>query len=92
MRIPAGARALVARTRDRAIAPLVARMDRLQEASDQRLDELTRRMASVEQIIETMDGRAATVSERSVAQGESQVRLTRRVEEIEKLLGSAGGE
>ena len=79
---------LLVRARDRAIAPLMARIDGLQASTDGRLDELTRRVASIEKVIEILDGRAATVTERSVAQGESQARLARRLEEIEKLLGS----
>lgn len=87
-RARARARRLLVRARDRAIAPLMARIDGLQASTDARLDELTRRVASIEKIIEILDGRAATVTERSVAQGESQARLAHRLEEIEKLLGS----
>lgn len=81
-------RGLLVRGRDRAIAPLVAQMDRMQTSTDSRLDELTRRVAGIEAVIEILEGRAATVTERSVAQGESHVRLARRLGEIEKMLGA----
>lgn len=87
-RARSSARRMLVRARDRAIAPLMIRLDGLQASTDARLDELSRRVASMEKIIEILDGRAATVTERSVAQGESQVRLARRLEEIEKLLDS----
>ena len=87
-RAKASARRLLVRARDRAIAPVMGRLDGLQASTDGRLDELSRRVASMEQVIEILDGRAATVTERSVAQGESQTRLARRLEEIEKLLDS----
>ena len=87
-RAKASARRLLVRARDRAIAPVMGRLDGLQASTDARLDELTRRVASMEKVIEILDGRAATVTERSVAQGESQTRLARRLEEIEKLLDS----
>ncbi len=87
-RARSSARRMMVRARDRAIAPLMTRLDGLQASTDARLDELSRRVASMEKIIEILDGRAATVTERSVAQGESQVRLARRLEEIEKLLDS----
>lgn len=82
-------RGLLVKGRDRAIAPLVSRLDRLQASNDSRLDELNRRVAGIEAIIEILEGRAATVTERSVAQGESQIRLSRRLAEIEKMLGSS---
>lgn len=85
-RARSSARRVLVQVRDRAIAPLMARLDGLQASTDSRLDELSRRVASMEKIIEILDGRAATVTERSVAQGESQVRLARRLAEIEKLL------
>lgn len=87
--VKARIRGLLVKGRDRAIAPLVSRLDRMQASSDSRLDELNRRVAGIEAIIEILEGRAATVTERSVAQGESQIRLSRRVAEIEKMLGSS---
>lgn len=87
-RAKAAARRLAVRARDRAIAPVMTRLDGMQASTDARLEELSRRVAGVERIIEILDGRAATVTERSVAQGESQARLVRRLEEIEKLLDS----
>lgn len=87
-RARASARRLLARTRDRTLAPVMTRLDGMQASTDTRLDELARRVAAMEQVMEILDGRAATVTERSVAQGESQARLARRLEEIEKLLDS----
>ena len=87
--VKARIRGLLVKGRDRAIAPLVSRLDRLQASNDSRLDELNRRVAGIEAIIEILEGRAATVTERSVAQGESQIRLSRRLAEIEKMLGSS---
>ena len=87
--VKARIRGLLVKGRDRAIAPLVSRLDRMQASSDSRLDELNRRVAGIEAIIEILEGRAATVTERSVAQGESQIRLSRRLAEIEKMLGSS---
>lgn len=86
--VKARVRSLLVRGRDRAIAPVIARLDRMQESTDSRLDELTRRVAGIEQVIEILEGRAATVTERSMAQGESQTRLARRLADIEKMLGA----
>ncbi len=90
--VRARVRGLLVRGRDRAIAPIVSRLDRMQASTDSRLDELSRRVASIEAIIEILEGRAATVTERSVAQGESQVRLSRRLAEIERMLGEPSAE
>lgn len=86
--VKARIRRVLVKGRDRAIAPLVSRLDRMQASNDSRLDELNRRVAGIEAIIEVLEGRAATVSERSVAQGESQIRLSRRLAEIEKMIGN----
>ncbi|HET6965536.1 MAG TPA: hypothetical protein VFH58_12245 [Acidimicrobiales bacterium] len=72
--------------RNAAIAPLMARLDALDETTAQRLDELSKRVHELETAVQIVEGRSATVTERSVTQQESVVRLARRVDEIEKLL------
>jgi chromosome segregation ATPase len=85
----AGLRHQLGRVRDRALAPIVTRLDHLQEtldANSTRLDGLSARVAEIETAIHTVEGRAATVSERQVAGEDSQARLTQRLDHIEKLL------
>lgn len=85
----AGLRHQLARVRDRALAPIVVRLDHLQETLDSnstRLDGLSARVSEIETVIHTIEGRAATVSERQAAGEDSQARLTQRLDHIEKLL------
>ena len=83
-------RRLLGRARDKALLPVTARLGVLEDSTAGRLDELTRRVASMEAVLQMLDGRAATVSERTVSVEESQIRLSRRLAEIEALLESAG--
>ncbi len=77
---------LFSRIRDKALWPVMTRLDALAESTERRLDELTKRVGDLEAVVQAVEGRAATVTERSVTQQESQLRLARRVDEIEKLL------
>ncbi len=79
-------RRLLTRVRDKALAPVTGRLDALSESTERRLDELAKRVGDLEALMQAVEGRAATVTERSVTQHESQLRLARRVDEIEKLL------
>lgn len=72
--------------RERAFGPILARLDLLGDETSRQLDELGKRITDMEVAIQVMEGRAATLAERNVVQQESQARLTRRVDEIEKLL------
>jgi hypothetical protein len=79
----------------RVFAPVVARVDirsdalesRL-EAINARLDGLVRRLEEIEVVIQTTGARAAALTERSLGNTESSLRIQRRVEEIERLLGA----
>lgn len=75
-------RQVLTRLRELALGPALHRLDILSE----RMDEMGKRLSDLEAVLQAVEGRAATVTERSVAQQESQARLDRRVEEIEKLL------
>jgi hypothetical protein len=44
----------------------------------------------IEALIQATDGRAATLSDRTLGLTESEARIGRRVEEIERLLGGPG--
>lgn len=79
-------RRFLGRVRHAALAPVLARLDVLDETTAQRLDELSKRVHELETAVQIVEGRSATVTERSVTQQESLVRLARRVDEIEKLL------
>lgn len=79
-------RRFLGRVRNAALAPVLARLDALGETTTQRLDELSKRVHELETAVQIVEGRSATVTERSVTQQESLVRLARRVDEIEKLL------
>ena len=79
-------RQTLSRVRSLALRPVIERLDALNQVTTVRLDELSKRVSEMEAVLQAVEGRAATVSERSVAQHESQARLARRVDEIEKLL------
>ena len=79
-------RQLVRRARGVALAPLIERIEFMSAETSSRLDQLTKRIEEIEVVVQAIEGRAATISERSTAQTESQRRVTRRLEEIEKLL------
>lgn len=79
-------RRLASRLRRAALGPLLAHVDEVADGTNRRLDELTKRVSDMEAILQAVEGRAATVSERAVIQQESHARLARRLDEIEKLL------
>lgn len=79
-------RRTLSRARALALRPVIERLDALTDTTTRRLDELSKRVTDIEVVLQAVEGRAATVTERSVTQQESQARLTRRVDEIEKLL------
>jgi DNA anti-recombination protein RmuC len=88
--VKARLRSLLIRARDRALAPMTERLDAISGETSRRLDELAERVGDLEVLLQVIDGRAATITERSVSQEESRARLARRVEEIERLLGPPG--
>ncbi len=79
-------RQIVVRSRDRVLNPVVSRLEAMQQEISSRLDELSRRVADMEAVLQMMDGRAAAGAERSVTVEESQARLDRRLAAIEELL------
>ena len=79
-------RRLLSRVRGLALRPVIERLDSLNDLATTRLEDLSKRVTELEVLLQAVEGRAATVSERSVTQQESQARLARRVDEIEKLL------
>lgn len=76
----------LSRARAAALRPVIERLDAMNATTTSRLDELAKRVTDLEVVLQAVEGRAATVTERSVTQQESQARLARRVDEIEKLL------
>jgi hypothetical protein len=79
----------------RVFAPVVARVDIRSDALesrfdaiDARLDGLVRRLEEIEVVMQTTGARAAALTERSLGNAESRLRVERRVEEIERLLGA----
>lgn len=85
-------RSLLIRIRNRLIAPVLGRLDAIEQSVGSRLDTLDARLAAVESVIEMIDARASSVAERSVAQSESYARVARRLDEIEKLLADPPGD
>ena len=89
-------RSLVVGTRRRVFTPVIARVDvRADARVESRLDaidaclaSLTRRLEDIEVVIQTTGARAAALTERSLGNTESSLRIQRRVEEIERLLGA----
>lgn len=79
-------RRLLDRVRRAALGPVLHRIDVLAEDTEQRLDAINKRLDDFETLLQMVEGRAATVAERTIAAQESQARLARRVDEIEKLL------
>ncbi len=79
-------RRVVRRGRAAILGPLMERIDLMATETATRLDQLTKRLEELEVVVQAIEGRAATVTERSTAQVESQGRINRRLEEIEKLL------
>lgn len=87
-----------ARLEDRFLRPLHSRLDEVEkrlESADSRLAvveshlrELIRRMDEVQQVVETTMARVAASTERSLVVSESQSRIERRVDDIERLLGA----
>lgn len=79
-------RSLLARLRYALFKPILVRLDALSDSTSTQLDDLAKRLESLEAVVQMIEGRSGTLTERSVAQQESQARLARRVDEIEKLL------
>ena len=83
-------RSFLVRLRRRLFGPVLHRLDEIEQSVNARLDVLDTRMAAVESVIEMVDARASSMAERSVAQSESYSRVSRRLDEIEKLLADPG--
>ena len=79
-------RRLLDRARRLALGPVLHRIDILAEDHQRRLDDINKRLDDFEALLQMVEGRAATMAERTIVAQESQARLDRRVEEIEKLL------
>lgn len=84
--VKARVRRLLGHSRQRALSPVTAGLDRLERELTARLEDLTRRVTEIEVLIQTLDGRAASGAERTVSVEESQARIARRLEAIEQLL------
>lgn len=89
MAVKAELRRVVFDLRLKALGPVIARLDVLTDETTRRLDDLAKRVTDMEVTIQAMEGRSATLAERNVAQQESQARLSRRLDEIEKLLSES---
>ncbi|HMC38286.1 MAG TPA: hypothetical protein VKI19_01405 [Acidimicrobiales bacterium] len=75
-------RSTLTRVRGMFLSPVIHRFDLLAE----QMEIVEKRLTEIEGAIQAVQGRAETVSERAVAQQETQARLARRLDEIEKLL------
>jgi hypothetical protein len=64
-------------------------LDERLDRTDQRLEVLARRLDDLEVLIQSVGGRLSTLAEAPV---ESEARILRRVEEIERLLGAGAGD
>ncbi len=79
--------------RRKVFSPVLARFDLLDRRLDDlesRLDRLAGRVDDIEALIQATDGRVSTLSDRTLGLTESEARIGRRVEEIERLLGGPG--
>jgi transposase len=77
--------------RSRMLTPVIGRFDQLDErldATDALLAQLVRRIDDLEVLIQSAGARVSTLAEAPV---ESEARILRRVEEIERLLGARTG-
>jgi chromosome segregation ATPase len=74
--------------RRRMLTPVLARLDERLDPVDERLERLARRLDEIEVMLETTAARASTLTEESLGVVESELRLSRRLEEIERLLGA----
>ena len=88
-------RSLVVGVRRRLFTPVLARVDIRSDSLESRLDAidaplagLVRRLEEIEVVLQTTGARAAALTERSLGNTESSLRIERRVEEIERLLGA----
>jgi hypothetical protein len=76
----------------RLFAQLHGRITEIDERLDTvsaRLDQLQRRVADAQAVVEATAARAATSTEQSLGVVESDARTARRFEEIERMLGAA---
>lgn len=67
-----------------AMEPITTRLD----AIDRRLEAVERWIADIDTLLVAMSGRASTLAEQYGGLLESEARLARRVEEIERMLGA----
>ena len=84
-------RDLLVGLRRRHFTPVLARFDFLDgrvDSLENRLEKISRRLDDIEALIQAIGTRASTLSEQSVGIVESEARIAKRVEEIERLLGA----
>jgi hypothetical protein len=87
--VKALARRLLIRTRGWALGPVLGRLEAMEASMGGRLDELTKRVDEMDAVVQMLEARAATGAERSVTQSESQARLARRIQEIERRMAGS---
>lgn len=80
-------RSRVLHLRQQALSPVLHRLDLL----NAEVRGLSARLDEIDALVQILEGRIATASERTVMHVESDARLRRRVEAIEGLLGGAPG-
>lgn len=88
-------RGRVAGLRSKALTPVLHRFDLLDERLDAievHLDRLGVRIDDVEQLVQATGTRTSTLTERSIGLEESAALVSRRVADIEKLLGAPASE
>jgi hypothetical protein len=76
----------------RLMQPMVEHLDAINRRLDViegRLTALSTRLDEIEDLVQRIGTRAAAQTERSLVAAESEARMARRVEEIERLLGAA---
>lgn len=82
-------RRLLVRARSWILGPVLGRLEAMEASMGGRLDELTKRVDEMDAVVQMLEARAATGAERSITQSESQARLARRIQEIERRMAGS---
>lgn len=82
-------RRILVRARTWTLGPVLGRLEAMEASMGGRLEELAKRVDEMDAVVQMLEARAATGAERSVSQSESQARLARRIEEIERRLAGS---
>ena len=87
-------REIVMGWRRRLFTPILARFDLLDgrlDSIENRLEKLGRHLGDIEALTQADGTRESTLAERTVALSESDARIAKRIDEIERILGGTTG-